>query len=312
MDNQAIGNKLKRLRIEKGLNQSQLGEHLNVSRTAIGNWERGDRSISITDLTVIAQYFGVPITYFTGEIVNNAEETVAENNVVIKVLKVEPKPNMVQLLIAIYLIIVSILLVYFKIGSVTRIVTFFYSFWFTIVTLMIGYQLFDLKKHSTNISFSSYKKAFFTLKDEGKITIDYFGHIFFCVLVVTTMIMFVIICNVYYQDMSLISFIIGVSLLEFAFALFASANILFDKPKAKFPYFPTNRYFSLLYYDVLFYSSLTFGVFMLGILILYGVSSMPPMVSIITIIMMLGMILVSYTLRLERRILFDRYKITIE
>lgn len=57
MNNKVIGHKLKSLRLQKGLNQSQLGQHLNVSRTAIGNWERGDRSISMTDLTLTCGFF---------------------------------------------------------------------------------------------------------------------------------------------------------------------------------------------------------------------------------------------------------------
>ena len=71
MQNKIIGLKLKKLRTERALNQFELGKKLNVSRTAVGNWERGERSINITDLTAISLFFGVPLTYFTSDSVDD-------------------------------------------------------------------------------------------------------------------------------------------------------------------------------------------------------------------------------------------------
>jgi hypothetical protein len=84
------------------------------------------------------------------------------------------------------------------------------------------------------------------------------------------------------------------------------------KPKEKFPYYPTNRYFYLLYFDIMFSLSVAFAVFMIGAMSYYGVKDIPLLISLVTILILLGMVMVSYVLRFEHRVLFDRYKIVIE
>lgn len=53
--------KLKELRIQKGLTQEELAEALFVSRTAISKWESGRGLPSIDSLKAIADYFGLTI-----------------------------------------------------------------------------------------------------------------------------------------------------------------------------------------------------------------------------------------------------------
>lgn len=53
-----IGEKIKKLRIEKKLKQSELAEKSGLSRVAIGNYERGDRAPNIEILNKIAVALG--------------------------------------------------------------------------------------------------------------------------------------------------------------------------------------------------------------------------------------------------------------
>lgn len=57
---------LKKLRIEKGVTQKQLGNVLNVSQNAIYNWETGKREPNLDMLEKIAAYFGVTVDDLIG------------------------------------------------------------------------------------------------------------------------------------------------------------------------------------------------------------------------------------------------------
>ena len=54
---------IKRLRLEKNMNQEQLAEELHVTRQAISNWENGKTQPDIETLTKIAELFGVSVEY---------------------------------------------------------------------------------------------------------------------------------------------------------------------------------------------------------------------------------------------------------
>lgn len=59
--------RLKKLRKEKGLTQSQLAEELNIARTSNSNYELGTRTPDIDVLITIADYFKVTTDYLTGK-----------------------------------------------------------------------------------------------------------------------------------------------------------------------------------------------------------------------------------------------------
>lgn len=65
--NKTIGEKIKQLRIEAKLSQEKLAKDLYFSNRTISNWENNLRDVSIGNLTKIATYFNVPITFFTEE-----------------------------------------------------------------------------------------------------------------------------------------------------------------------------------------------------------------------------------------------------
>lgn len=61
-----FGIKLKELRLEKGLNQEQLGKLFHVKKAAISKWENGNTSPDENTINNIADYFDVSIDYLYG------------------------------------------------------------------------------------------------------------------------------------------------------------------------------------------------------------------------------------------------------
>lgn len=59
-------NKIKELRTEKGLTQSQLGAYLGVNQTAIGKYERGELEPNHQNLINLANLFECSIDYLIG------------------------------------------------------------------------------------------------------------------------------------------------------------------------------------------------------------------------------------------------------
>lgn len=57
-----IGDNIKKYRKEKGLKQSELAEKANVSRVAIGNYERGERTPNVDIIKKIAEALNIPTT----------------------------------------------------------------------------------------------------------------------------------------------------------------------------------------------------------------------------------------------------------
>lgn len=60
------GERLKRLRIEKKLTQSELGNIINVTKVSISGYENGNRSPDTDTLQKLADYFGVSTDYLLG------------------------------------------------------------------------------------------------------------------------------------------------------------------------------------------------------------------------------------------------------
>ena len=58
--------RLKELRIEKGVGQVELSKAINVSKGIISLWENGLREPKLSNLIVLAQFFGVSIDYLVG------------------------------------------------------------------------------------------------------------------------------------------------------------------------------------------------------------------------------------------------------
>lgn len=61
-----LGENIKELRLQRGLNQPQLGNQLGVSKQCISNWENGNLMPSIDMLIRISDFFNVSTDYLLG------------------------------------------------------------------------------------------------------------------------------------------------------------------------------------------------------------------------------------------------------
>ena len=62
----SFGSRLKQLRIEKDLTQTELGNQFNVHKGSVSNWENDNRFPDGQQLTKIADFFDVSIDYLLG------------------------------------------------------------------------------------------------------------------------------------------------------------------------------------------------------------------------------------------------------
>ncbi len=56
-----FGNTLKMHRISKGISQEKLAEHCELHRTYIGSAERGERNVSLLNMSKIANALGLKV-----------------------------------------------------------------------------------------------------------------------------------------------------------------------------------------------------------------------------------------------------------
>ena len=61
-----FGEKLKELRIEKGIGQIELAKAINVSKGIISLWENGLREPKLSNLIALARFFEVSLDYLVG------------------------------------------------------------------------------------------------------------------------------------------------------------------------------------------------------------------------------------------------------
>lgn len=62
----SIGEKIKEMRIDRKLTQSQLGEKLGVSQKSIDYWERGVHEPKASNVYQLAKFFAVSSDYLLG------------------------------------------------------------------------------------------------------------------------------------------------------------------------------------------------------------------------------------------------------
>jgi len=60
IDQKLLGSRIKSLRVQKGLSQDKLGELSGLNGKYLGEVERGNSNISITNLSKISDVLGVP------------------------------------------------------------------------------------------------------------------------------------------------------------------------------------------------------------------------------------------------------------
>lgn len=61
LNTKEIGQRIKNLRLERGLDQQKLGEVIGVKRSQMSNIECGRRNINLAQLKTLASYFNVSV-----------------------------------------------------------------------------------------------------------------------------------------------------------------------------------------------------------------------------------------------------------
>ena len=61
-----FSDRLKELRLDKGLTQFQLAEKIGVNRVAVTRWELGDRTPDLDMLILLAKFFNCSLGYLAG------------------------------------------------------------------------------------------------------------------------------------------------------------------------------------------------------------------------------------------------------
>ena len=74
-----FGDRIKKLRAEKGLTQEQFSQKLNISRQAVSNWENNRNLPDIEMLYEIAKLFNVSVDYLTQEHSDNEIRNIKRN-----------------------------------------------------------------------------------------------------------------------------------------------------------------------------------------------------------------------------------------
>ena len=64
----SIGEKIKELRIEKGLSQAKLAKMINVSQKAIDYWERNVNEPKISYIIALVRFFNITFDEFSQDI----------------------------------------------------------------------------------------------------------------------------------------------------------------------------------------------------------------------------------------------------
>ena len=67
------GEKITKLRKEKGLTQAELGEKLHVTFQAVSKWERGSSTPDFETVCLLAKFFDVPLSYFDSSTTEDTE-----------------------------------------------------------------------------------------------------------------------------------------------------------------------------------------------------------------------------------------------
>ena len=66
MSNNKFGVRLRELREERKVSQTQLANHLGYSQNTISRWETSDREPSLDDVIAVARFFNVTTDYLLG------------------------------------------------------------------------------------------------------------------------------------------------------------------------------------------------------------------------------------------------------
>ena len=77
-----FGEQLKKLRLQKGLTQQQLGDYLHVTNGTVAMWEHNRREPDAKRLQELADFFDVTVDYLLGrESITSIQEQTIKNTI---------------------------------------------------------------------------------------------------------------------------------------------------------------------------------------------------------------------------------------
>lgn len=71
----SFGDRIRLLRMQRGLKQKDLADHLNLARSTISNWENDRRLPSLEELRSLADYFQLSLNDFVDSTIQDAPQT---------------------------------------------------------------------------------------------------------------------------------------------------------------------------------------------------------------------------------------------
>ena len=162
MMKQTIGYKIKILRIRFGLSQQELAEKLYFSNRTISNWEKDLRVVSINNLEKVANFFQVPITYFTNDDENPLNFKTNETNPMkqIRVRKVEFNDYFFYVLLGLKLL--NIILIFYPLGDRITFAAINFLIWFFILIYIITNFTIKQREQTTFFMVSADHQAYFS------------------------------------------------------------------------------------------------------------------------------------------------------
>ena len=95
-----IGQKIKELRLKKGITQEALAEKMGVSCPAVSKWERGETYPDITMLIPLASYFGVSTDDLLG--VRNPDDDYAPEELYVELGSMSDKEKLIETLMRVH------------------------------------------------------------------------------------------------------------------------------------------------------------------------------------------------------------------
>jgi transcriptional regulator with XRE-family HTH domain len=73
----AVGRRIRALRLERGMSQTALGGHLDLTFQQIQKYEKGSNRVGAGRLQAIAEVFGVPVSAFYQDVGSNGDASAA-------------------------------------------------------------------------------------------------------------------------------------------------------------------------------------------------------------------------------------------
>jgi transcriptional regulator with XRE-family HTH domain len=311
MDNNEIGKRLKKIRIDHGLSQDELGRSLNLSRTAIGNWERGERSINLQDLNNLAAFFGIPVQYFLG---GDEQEKLpkSEVNHVIRVVHIDPFPSILDYILVGVLVISLFAFIFLSKDDPIKSAAYFLIIGIVIGSIFLIKHIFNFLKNTKSVAFPSTQQAIFQTRKQGENSLNTWIHVIYVFTITVTFLMLnIYIINVLDDETYAIITLLNYIILGICMGVLSFKNVVKSR-KPEFLYYPTNRYFDLWIYDFVLAVTYVQVIFSFTIMIGYGDYQQYPTLFWVCLSLLFASLLMVNILVIEQRRIFNSYKVIIK